>query len=159
MKVKALVAQSCPTLWDPMDYNRLGSSVHEVVQARILEWVATPSSRVSPWPKDRTWVSCISGRFFTMEVPRKIFFKEWKKIGKERNAWWLKKKRKKVVFEADPSRLFSESCQGQVAAGKWWHLSLQLCKSSPVGTRVWREGTHGCRLAKQTVYAPTRISP
>ena len=69
------------------------------------------------------------------------------------------KKKKKIVFEADPGRLFSESCQGRVAAGKWWHLPRQLCKSSPVGAGVWREGTHGCGLAKQTRYASTQISP
>ena len=41
LKVKVLVTQSCPTLFDPMDYSLLGSSVHGVFQARILEWVAT----------------------------------------------------------------------------------------------------------------------
>ena len=47
MKVKSEseVAQSCPTLWDPMDYSLPGSSVHEIFQARVLEWVAMPSSR------------------------------------------------------------------------------------------------------------------
>ena len=37
--------QSCPSLWDPMDRSLPGSSVPGIVQARILEWVATPSSR------------------------------------------------------------------------------------------------------------------
>ena len=40
-------AQSCPTLWDPMDYNLPGSSVHGIIPARILEWVAIYSSRRS----------------------------------------------------------------------------------------------------------------
>ena len=39
--------QSCPTLHDPMDYSQLGSSVHGILQARILEWAAMPSSRGS----------------------------------------------------------------------------------------------------------------
>ena len=43
--VKSL--QSCPTLCDPMDYGPLGSSVHGLLQAKILEWVAMPSSRGS----------------------------------------------------------------------------------------------------------------
>ena len=43
MKVKVLVAQSCPTLCDPMDYRPPGSSVHGILQARVLEWVAFPS--------------------------------------------------------------------------------------------------------------------
>ena len=38
--------QSCPTLWDPMDYSPPGASVHGILQARILGWVAMPSSRV-----------------------------------------------------------------------------------------------------------------
>ena len=43
-----------------------GSSVHEIVQARILEWVAMPSSRGSSWPRDRTPVSCIANRFLPL---------------------------------------------------------------------------------------------
>ena len=40
--------QSCSTLCDPMDHSSLGSSVHGVLQARILKWVAMPSSLASP---------------------------------------------------------------------------------------------------------------
>ena len=40
-----LLSESCPTLWDPMDYSWPGSSVHEILQARILEWVAICFSR------------------------------------------------------------------------------------------------------------------
>ena len=54
------VAQSCPTLCNPMD-----CTVHGILQARILEWVAFPFSRVSSQPRDRTRVSFIAGRFFT----------------------------------------------------------------------------------------------
>ena len=53
-------AQSCPTLCGPVDY-----TVHGVLQARILEWVALPFSRESSKPRDRTQVSRIAGRFFT----------------------------------------------------------------------------------------------
>ena len=52
------VAQSCPTLCNPMDY-----TVHGILQARILEWVAFPFSRGSSQPKDRIQVSFIAGRF------------------------------------------------------------------------------------------------
>ena len=64
----------CLTLCDPMDCSLPGSSVHGILQARILEWVATPSSRESPWPRDEThvsYVSCIAGRLFTTEPPGK----------------------------------------------------------------------------------------
>ena len=47
---KEIVAQSCPTLCDPMDCSRPGSSTHGIFQARILEWVAIPFSRDLPKP-------------------------------------------------------------------------------------------------------------
>ncbi|CAN0514516.1 unnamed protein product [Rangifer tarandus platyrhynchus] len=52
------VTQACLTLWDPMDCSPPGSSVHGILQARILEWVAISSSRVSSPPRDRTPVTC-----------------------------------------------------------------------------------------------------
>ena len=61
-------AQLCLTLCDPMDCSPSGSSVHGVLQARILEWVAIPSSRGSSQSRDRictSYVSCIAGRFLT----------------------------------------------------------------------------------------------
>ena len=61
------VAQSCPTLYDPEDCSLPGFSVHGILQVRILEWVAMPSSRGSSWPRDRTHIFCIAGRFFTAE--------------------------------------------------------------------------------------------
>ena len=51
---------SCLTLCDPMDCSLPGSCVHGIFQARILEWVAMPSSRGSSWPRDWTHVSYIS---------------------------------------------------------------------------------------------------
>ena len=57
MKVK--VTQSCLTLCDPLDY-----TVHGILQARILKWIAFPFSRGSSQPRDRSQVSCIAGRFF-----------------------------------------------------------------------------------------------
>ena len=60
-----LVTQLCPTLCDPMDCSPPGSSVHEIFQASILEWVAISFSRGSYQPRDQTWVSCTASRFFT----------------------------------------------------------------------------------------------
>ena len=54
--VKVKVTQSCPTLCDPTDY-----TVHGILQARILEWVAFPFSRESSQPRDQTQVFCIAG--------------------------------------------------------------------------------------------------
>ena len=64
--VKVLITQSCPTLCNPMDCSLPGSSVHGILQARILVWVAIPFSRGSSQPSDRTQVSLIEGRFFTI---------------------------------------------------------------------------------------------
>ena len=58
------VAQSCPTLCDPMDCSLLGSSIHGIFQARILEWVAISFSSGSSRPRDQTRVSFIVGRCF-----------------------------------------------------------------------------------------------
>ena len=55
------VAQSCPTLCDPMDCSPPGSSLHGILQARVLEWGAISFSRGSSQPRDRTRFSRISG--------------------------------------------------------------------------------------------------
>ena len=65
------VTQVCPTLCNPMDYNPPGSSIHGILQARILEWIAIPFCRRSSRPRDWTQVSCIAGRFFTVWATRK----------------------------------------------------------------------------------------
>ena len=57
------VAQSCPTLCDPMDCSLPRSSIPEIFQARVLEWVAISFSRGSYWPRDQT---LIVGRQFTV---------------------------------------------------------------------------------------------
>ena len=70
-KSESEVAQSCWTLWDPMDCSLPGSSVHGILQARILEWVAISFSRRSSQPRDWAPVSHIVGRRFTSEPPGK----------------------------------------------------------------------------------------
>ena len=59
--------QLCLTLWDPKACNPQASSVHGILQARMLACVAISFSRGSSWPRNWTWVSCIAGRFFTSE--------------------------------------------------------------------------------------------
>ena len=58
-------AQLCPTLFGSVDYSPPGSSVHGILQARILEWVAISFSRRSSPLRNQTRVFCIAGRFFT----------------------------------------------------------------------------------------------
>ena len=57
----------CLTLCEPMDCNPPGSSVHEILQVRILEWFTISFSRGSSWSRDGTHVSCMAGGFFTTE--------------------------------------------------------------------------------------------
>ena len=64
------VAQSCPTLCNSMDCSLSGSTVHEILQARIQQWVAIPFSRGF---RDWTWISCIAGRLFTIWVTRNLW--------------------------------------------------------------------------------------
>ena len=64
--VSVLIVQSCTTLCNPMDCSLPGSSVHGILQTRILEWVDMPFSRESSHPRDQNQVSCIAGRFFTI---------------------------------------------------------------------------------------------
>ena len=59
------VTQWYPTLCNPMDY-----TVHGMLQARILEWVAVPFSRGSSQPRNQTQVSCVAGGFFTIGATR-----------------------------------------------------------------------------------------
>ena len=64
----ARLLQLCLTLWDSLDCSPTGSSVHEILQVQILEWVAMFSSRRSSQPRDWTcisYVSCIGRQFFT----------------------------------------------------------------------------------------------
>jgi len=70
-----VVAKSCLTLCDAMDYSPPGSSVREIFQARILEWVVISSSRRSFWPRDQTCISCIAGGFFTTGPLEKLFLR------------------------------------------------------------------------------------
>ena len=69
--VCAKLLQSCPALCYPMDCSPPGSSVHGILQARILEWVAMSFSRGSYWPRARTHISCVSCIiFFTTSTTR-----------------------------------------------------------------------------------------
>ena len=81
------VAQSCLTFCDPMDYSLPGSSVHGILQARILEWVTVYSSRGSSCLRDRTCVSrvsCIAGSLYHLSHQRsldQLLFRSFKERG------------------------------------------------------------------------------
>ena len=71
-KYESLLAQSCPALCDSMNCSPPGSSVHGILQARKLAWVAISFSRGSLRPRNLTQVSCIAGRFFTNWDTKKV---------------------------------------------------------------------------------------
>ena len=87
-KVKSLseVAQSCPTLCDPMDCSLPGSS-HGILQARVLEWVAISFSRGSPNPGIQPWSSAFQADTLTSEPPGKE-----RSIIKETSIWGVERK-------------------------------------------------------------------
>ena len=73
-----LVAKSCLTLCDPMDYSPVGSSVHDISQARIWAWIAVSFFRVSSWPRGWTHISCIGRQILYHWAPEKPMFQtEW----------------------------------------------------------------------------------
>ena len=91
--VRAKSLQSCLTLCNPMDCSPPGSSVHGILQARILEWVAISFSKGSSWPRNQTYVSysfLIAYGFFTTEPPRKpnVWFYN---LGNAGLVEWLRK--------------------------------------------------------------------
>ena len=67
--------------WTELNCSLPGSSVHGILQARILEWVAIFSSRGSSQPRGQIQFSCIAGRFFTMWATREAHFINWSKFG------------------------------------------------------------------------------
>ena len=72
--VAAKLLQSCPNLSNPMDCSPPVSSVHGILQARILEWIAISFSRGSSQPRDQTHVSYTGEVYFILLQRIKIFF-------------------------------------------------------------------------------------
>ena len=100
-----LVAQSCLTLCDPMDCSLPGSSVHRI-EARILEWVAIPFSRGSSWPRDRSQVSCIAGRFFTIWTIREAHI-----------SLHICTNSENILYQ-------DQTLRSTIGSGYWWYLNL-----------------------------------
>ena len=71
----------CPTLCDPMDCSMPGTSIHELLQARILEWVAMPFFRGSSQSTHISYVSCLGRHFLPLMLPGRIHRNNDPKIG------------------------------------------------------------------------------
>ena len=94
LKVKVLVAQSCPILCNLMDCSLPASSVHGILQTRLLEWVTIPLSRGSSWPRDGTqvtaWLSTAQNRLYLLDLGH--FFglpSIWTLLGKSSPWIWV----------------------------------------------------------------------
>ena len=113
VKVKSL---SRVWLCDPMDCSLPGSSIHGIFQAIVLEWVAISFSRGSSWPRDRTQVSCIVDRHFTIWATREVLFtiKAWFQFHD-----FLIRITAKVIFAYD-----------------WKSIAPQLCQVTPQVLRI-----------------------
>ena len=136
-KVKVSVFQLCLTLWNPMDCSPPGFSVHEILQARILEWIAIPLSRGSSQPRDWTQVSSIAGRLFTVWATilinllsrRATFSHQWKSFKYSfpfdvcAGHW----NQLSISLDSWTRRAESTVCDGYEAQGKIgrYHLSFQ----------------------------------
>ena len=88
MRVKVLLIQARATLCNLMDCSQPESSVHGILQARILQWVATPFARGSSWPRDQNWVSCTAGGFLTTWATRKALW-EMRLHSKQTTGLWI----------------------------------------------------------------------
>ena len=109
--VVVLVTQSCVTLCNPMDCSLPGSSVHGILQVRIVEWVTIPFSRGSSWPRDQTQVSYTAGRFFIIWATREGFCR-------------------KSRLESDGK---SSVTYGTSLVAQWLRICLPM-----QGTQIWR---------------------
>ena len=108
----------------PMDYNLPGSLVHGILQARILEWVAFPFSRGSFQPWDRTQVSHIIGRFFTIRATRKLKDTGTRGTGRKTEKTWKQAGSEMVPEAGSRARTHQVSMQGR--SGKRWLNRVEM---------------------------------
>ena len=146
--VCVLVAQSCPTLCDPMDYspNRLLCPWDFPGK---MEWVAIPFSKRSSQPRDWTMVSCIKGRFFTVWAIREahIYIKRGSQVA--------------LVVENLPANARDLRDVGSISRlrrslGEGHGNPLQYsCLENPMGRGAWQAAVHG---VTESQTGPKRLS-
>ena len=131
-----------------MDCSRPGSSVHRILQARILEWVAMPSSREPSWPRDQTCVSCI-GRWIlyhwgTSEA-------QWRDWRSRNHLEWLQKVtagRKAVAGQLELEK--TQSCSAETLTLS--SITTRQLPSLLFGETTWREVTLPVQVSFRWVY-------
>ena len=130
-----------------MDSSPPGSSIHGILQARILEWVAIPFSRGSSWPRDRTWVSCIAGWFLTIwATKRRLNTKELMLLncGAGEDSWDSKDV-KPVNPKGNQPWLFIGRTDAEAEAPMLWPPDAKswLIWKDPDAGKDWRQKRKG----------------
>ena len=121
----AELLQSCLTLCNPMDCSLPGSSVHGMLQARILEWVAMPSSRRSSQPRDQTRVSYVSG------IGRQVLYYQ-RHLGRPNQLYFNYKKKKNHVSRPSPLACVSHSLGPLEMCPTHSEMPRNLSRTSPM---------------------------
>ena len=124
VKVKVKSLSSVRTLCNPVDCSPPGSSIHGILQARILEWTAIPFSRGSSWLRDQTRVSCFAGRFFTIWTTMgrgRCHFEDTESRNRPKLGVW---ERQDSYFSNLNERL-DVACMISSHSGKIYYLNLQ----------------------------------
>ena len=156
LSIQRCAAQSCLILWDPMKCSPPGSSVHGILQVRILEWVAMSSSRGSSRPRDQTQFSLsrVAGRFFTAWAPGRPRGPH-KPLSLDRLLGWLTELRKHytcdcslIVKDTDQDKSTEETQKPRFGRAlntlfPWnqdmpllWHINVFIYRDAPLSTRV-----------------------
>ena len=142
------VAQSCLTLCDPMDY-----TVHGILQARILEWVAFPFSRASSQPRDQTQVSRIAGGFFTSWATREAHFCKGQIVNISvfaGNMWLLSHLLSFTTLYKSESHF---EITNHTKSGWWaWYSLASVCDHSLL-TSAFNQSTHWFSGCENAVFA------
>ena len=136
------VTQSCLTVYKTMDCSPPGSSVHEILQARILEWIAIPFSRGSSQRRDQTRVSRIAGRRFTLWAPgnwgAKRLHGSWREtqlLCREAEVW------AQAVWLLSPQRWPLFTLPLPSAQNRLCHVAqfcfLKRCVKKKIGGGIW----------------------
>ena len=124
-------SQSCLILCNLMDCSMPGSSVHEILQARMLEWIAISFSRSSFPPRDQTWVSYIAGGFFTNWATReaKIHLKiHPNPVWKVSTKIWLSFTVPSIIMALLSSKLYGQNFLSYLCPLSLRHPDIQPIK-------------------------------
>ena len=130
----AKLLQSCPTLCDPMDCSPPGSSVRGIVQVRILEWVAMPSSRGFFQPRDQTCISYISC------LGRRVLYHLHHLGSCQKHSfpdWVLNPGHSGQILATGPTGNCEIALQLNTNVIMYLTVSRALCARHSVGRRLW----------------------